>query len=737
MKKVFQIMSFLLLTSNIAFGWEINTHRAIDRCAIVNDIDCGRGDVAKNLHWFAENNIPKENGNFESYVDEELEGYQVDGQNTTYFDYILHGEEDGVSKWNQTFSKYDYVNLIEAGTILEDAIYPNGLFGGDGRFNNHFYDPQNGGRGLTFGYGDRVDAITWAETTEPMGYIQSFTNQYSYERALEYYRRGFGWDEDQSKAICQQEQKTNRARMFVSLGYLLHLLNDMNVPAHTRDDSHPNPDPLEKWMRGGKKGEDLGGFKIFGTTLENPDPTILTYVQNVSALKYNSTVEFRTFYQEQANFTGTNFYSEDSISVNGGTFGGYADYAPNGTDVNVYTGDDIGFITSNLLSSHNRLAMMQRIKIPFTNINTSLYWHTMKINGDNSVLVDNGVNLIPKAVANAEGFVNYFFRGRLKASLDNDNNLVIKNISDINLVADYNIVTFQGGKFDIYYEDENNQTKFLTDCELGNSFAPEQNITCYISSDLENIESELGEEQKLTIIYDGFIGNEEGIAVTKFNGCSSPDNWEITGDNGLPVIYRAYRITVKNKETNEIIEEVYPFNKQGSVYQLETDEWVMASCGGKRIIDWNEGWEGRKWYEDYKLEGTDEIIKLQRFVRDDNRELVNDYYMSVQWQDSSETWLDNHYAAVRYCNGLELGGHSDWFLPPLSNMKTIADYDNHPTVNSEFEHIAGVGYWVSDILYIHPYDQGMIFNFGTGLYSYTYRNYHMNIRCMRYGVNWI
>ena len=139
MKVIKTISLSLLVCSSLSFGWEINTHRAIDRCAIVEDAVCERGKVAQNLHWFAENTIPRENGKFESYLNEKLEGYK-----TTYFNYIISGEEDGISKWHQSFSAYDYINLIEAGTILEDTLYPDAdivAFGGDGRFNNHFYDP--------------------------------------------------------------------------------------------------------------------------------------------------------------------------------------------------------------------------------------------------------------------------------------------------------------------------------------------------------------------------------------------------------------------------------------------------------------------------------------------------------------------------------------------------------------------------------------------------------------------
>jgi hypothetical protein len=136
------------------FGWEINTHRAIDKQA---------ANYSSNFQYFV-----KDSGlQNETYKNELFEGYG----NYTYFSYVTNGETNGISKkyWKQTFSNYDAQDLIEAGSILEDAQWPDAFFAGDGRFNNHFYDPQKGGKGLTFGYGDRTDAITWATGEETKG----------------------------------------------------------------------------------------------------------------------------------------------------------------------------------------------------------------------------------------------------------------------------------------------------------------------------------------------------------------------------------------------------------------------------------------------------------------------------------------------------------------------------------------------------------------------------------------
>ena len=144
MKKII----LLILTTISVFSWEINTHRAIERKAI---------EVSKNLKTFVKNSGISTNTFF--YNNERFEGYHKNHLGDySYIDYVLNGEENGISdnKWNQKFNSYNinYQALIEAGSILEDAQWPHSphtldlIDRADGRFVNHFYDAQNGGKGL-------------------------------------------------------------------------------------------------------------------------------------------------------------------------------------------------------------------------------------------------------------------------------------------------------------------------------------------------------------------------------------------------------------------------------------------------------------------------------------------------------------------------------------------------------------------------------------------------------------
>ncbi len=129
-----------------AFGWEINTHRAIEREAVKNAVNFSKFVESSGIKW-------------QNYRDERFEGYRnpKTHQDYTYINYILKGERNGISadKWDQNFTDTKYQSLIEAGAILEDAQWPHWWIKehigwwdqADGRFNNHFADPQNGYKG--------------------------------------------------------------------------------------------------------------------------------------------------------------------------------------------------------------------------------------------------------------------------------------------------------------------------------------------------------------------------------------------------------------------------------------------------------------------------------------------------------------------------------------------------------------------------------------------------------------
>ncbi|MFW5888363.1 MAG: hypothetical protein ACOCVY_01465, partial [Patescibacteria group bacterium] len=144
------------------------------------------------------------------------------------------------------------------------------------RCQNHFYNPQTG-QGLSDGkyeYLPSLPAPDWANSP-PGQSVLGMGGDYSWQRAVYYYQQG------------------NKEKAFKSLGHVLHLLQDMGVPAHVRDDAHETGDPLENWL------------KENNANLE---------VDLSQAPKKHCSNNKQCFF-ELSSYTYDNFFSKDSIDI--------------------------------------------------------------------------------------------------------------------------------------------------------------------------------------------------------------------------------------------------------------------------------------------------------------------------------------------------------------------------------------------------------------------------------------
>ncbi len=107
------------------------------------------------------------------------------------------------------------IGWIKQGAVDEDIPI---------RWMNHFYNP-NIGFGL-FGF---YPANIWADSAVAQS-IYLIGDQ-SWKTAIWAYNNG------------------DKKRAFIALGHVLHLIEDMAVPAHTRIDMHPEGDPYEEWVK--------------------------------------------------------------------------------------------------------------------------------------------------------------------------------------------------------------------------------------------------------------------------------------------------------------------------------------------------------------------------------------------------------------------------------------------------------------------------------------------------------
>lgn len=176
-----------------------------------------------------------------------------------------------IEQWEQStglvLSEAEQAQII-AGSQAEDNPHARSL--------NHFYNPLNK-RGLSIndmlvGYAapDWLNSVS--KQKEPL-----FMGSFTWSEGLEFYKKG---EREQALAI---------------LGHSLHLLQDMAMPAHTRNDEHVEGDGYETWI---KEQNSLGGQELAWDS---------ALVRPVACDTADHCL------RQLAKFTNANFFSVDTI----------------------------------------------------------------------------------------------------------------------------------------------------------------------------------------------------------------------------------------------------------------------------------------------------------------------------------------------------------------------------------------------------------------------------------------
>ncbi len=118
--------------------------------------------------------------------------------------------------------------------------------------------------------------------------------------------------------------------------------------------------------------------------------------------------------------------------------------------------------------------------------------------------------------------------------------------------------------------------------------------------------------------------------------------------------------------------------------------------------------------------------------------IVTDNKTSLQWQDDysdnggsikEATWID----AINYCENLSLGGYSDWRLPNIKELLSIADRSRYnPAIDSLFQKVTSDGYW-SATANANRIGYAWIVYFNDGYSNYRYKFGTRYVRCVRGG----
>ena len=400
----------------------------------------------------------------------------------------------------------DYLGTIEAGAILEDtAISTKGLDITHGRFNRHFYDiHEEGCYGLTFGsFGQATCSREWGYN----GGGANDTNLFTWLRAKEYYF-------DSIAGGSPEDRKKAQANLFITIGHIAHLLQDLGQPSHTRNDAHPGD---------GKPG---GPTAIEPWASENFKPG--TDDIGISTVSVRHISGYHQAFINMATYTHNNFFSDDTII---GQFADGDHGSPSATDITeiaIPNRDNIFYMTSNRtdLPFQAKLAIHEVVD----------WWHdsyTLTDGFDQSVLEHNAKILFPRVISTVEGFVNYIFRGRILATVDSndDDTLVIKNITDQAVLAtDLRRTIMASSNIHVLYETASGlRLPLLRERKLPENLGmtEEYRITGFreeltrISDELLSDDERINDDKTIVVVIDGHMGGGQEefwmVAGTQFN----------------------------------------------------------------------------------------------------------------------------------------------------------------------------------------------------------------------------
>jgi hypothetical protein len=390
------LLAFMLWFQTLAHGYEVGTHAKMSEAAtpMSNNLTGSLADVGI------------------SSLSEELTS---DGLNC-----------------NDTATK-TVLNWIIEGSICEDDTFTQAF----ARYRNHFYDPTNGQGfgGILWrdsGILSGMPAPDWAIDKGPGdGQLYSFSQgrQYFYDALTK---------------PSNTERKANLARMFRTLGDVIHVVQDMAQPQHTRNDGHGFPkSAYEVYV-----DNHTGSLPYTGT----PIPTFSTAREYFTNLAQFSNNNFVT--------VGTNFQLLGGQAVAGAS---YSLPAP-------WMSTDVPVQTLNPPASNDILALCGTSTpcvMTFYSTNKDVYNERAsalsifdQYLGDPGIFTLNSYTfnsaipfLIPQAVSYSAGVLDYFFRGKLDVSQDPNSpgSFVIQNKGTEDM----------SGVFSLYFDDAQSNRRLI------------------------------------------------------------------------------------------------------------------------------------------------------------------------------------------------------------------------------------------------------------------------------------
>jgi len=119
---------------------------------------------------------------------------------------------------------------------------------------------------------------------------------------------------------------------------------------------------------------------------------------------------------------------------------------------------------------------------------------------------------------------------------------------------------------------------------------------------------------------------------------------------------------------------------------------------------------------------------------DKGDDTVTDSDTGLMWQKEDDGVTRTWESAITYCEGLSLGGYTDWRLPNIKELESITDdAKNSPAIDSTyFTNTNSSDYWSSPTT-AESTSSAWHVNFYSGSISSSYKSGSYYVRCVRSG----
>jgi len=373
---------------------------------------------------------------------------------------------------------YNYTaqEWIDAGSQWEDADLAT-------RWLNHFYDPKTGNGLSISGTVLGQSSLVWGK--------DYYANLWSWKWTRDAYY-------DALTVTNPSPRNFYFAQLFRGLGQVIHLVHDLAVPSHVRNDPHNAPilglpyDLYEYYTKGtevlkmlpytGYPVVDLTVFNSFDAFWKNDGKGLAEFTN-------------RNFLSRHTNFDDPAYQNYNTPVATGEIVRAEIIEVPYLLPVQGevrYMKGEVSDLYLQQLANIDRLTAFSYFDYEMKQIyNERVY------SQNNQVFKEYAEFLVPRAVGYSAGLLNYFFRGdiNLEPSKTDPSKFVIKNNSDEDMT----------GKFEIYYDNSNNERSLLLGFDV-------MTVNAHSKSMLITLD-EVSDTKTYILVFKGKMGNETDAVV--------------------------------------------------------------------------------------------------------------------------------------------------------------------------------------------------------------------------------